>query len=101
MKKETPHSFKGGADLANGLTDSGARHGMPTTGRDQTAKRSPKERSAVPGTLIQVSKVALDHPGRDHATGWALLGGSAPACKIEEGIGTARPDRRGLSSYAF
>jgi hypothetical protein len=46
--------------------------------------------------LICVSQVALDHPGRDHVTGWALLGGSAPACKIEEGIGTNPANSAGL-----
>jgi hypothetical protein len=66
MKKETPRSSKRRAGLAIGLQDSGARHGMPTMGRDQTAERSPKERSAVPGTVTTVSKVALDHLGRSH-----------------------------------
>lgn len=67
------------------------------------AKRSPKERSAVPGTMIQVSQVALDRLGRDHVTRWAILGGSAPACKIEEGKGTARLrfGGRGLFVLAF
>jgi len=37
-----------------------------------------------------VSQVVLDHPGRDHVTGWARSDGSAPASKIVEGIGTAR-----------
>lgn len=66
-------------------------------------KRSPKEQSAVSGTLIQVSQVVLDHPGRDHVTGWAILGGAAPASKIEEGKGTARLrfGGRGLFVLAF
>lgn len=66
MKKETPHSLKCRAGLANGLKDDGARRRKLTMGRDQTAKRSPKERSAVPGTVTSVSKVALDHLGRSH-----------------------------------
>lgn len=32
-------------------------------GAGPQAKRSPKERSAVPGTVTMVSKVALDDPG--------------------------------------
>ena len=96
MKKETPRSSKRRAGLAIGLQDSGARHGMPTMGRDQTAERSPKERSAVPGTLIQVSKVALDCPRRDHVIGWARSDGSAPASKIVEGMGTTSPFSAGL-----
>lgn len=82
MKKETPRSSKRRAGLAIGLKDSGARHGMPTTGRDHRQKRSPKEQSAVSGTLIQVSQVVLDRPGRDHATRRAKGDGSAPASKI-------------------
>jgi hypothetical protein len=96
MKKETPHSWKRGAGLVDGLNDSGARHGMPTTGRDHRQKRSPKEQSAVSGTLIQVSQVVLDRLGRDHATRWARSDGSAPASKIVEGMGTTSPFLAGL-----
>lgn len=96
MKRETPRSVKRGASLADGLDDSGARCGMPTTGRDQRQKRSPKEQSAVPGTLIQVSQVVLDHPGRDHVTGWAKSDGSAPASKIVGGMGTNPAKSAGL-----
>ena len=103
MKKETPHSSKCEAGLADGLTTVAPAAGMPTTGRDQRQKRSPKEQSAVSGTLIQVSQVVLDRLGRDHATRWAKGDGSAPASKIVEGIGTARLrfGGRGLSSFAF
>jgi hypothetical protein len=91
MKKETPHSLKRGAGLADGLTTVAPVAGSLTTGRDQKAKRSPKEPSAVPGTMIQVSQVGFDRLGRDHVTRWARSDGSAPASKIVEGIGTARP----------
>ena len=53
MKKETPHSSKCRAGLADGLTTVAPVAGSLTTGRDQKAKRSPQGRSAVPGTLIQ------------------------------------------------
>ena len=53
-------------------------------------KRSPKEQSAVSGTLIQVSQVVLDCLGRDHVTRRAKGDGSAPASKIVQGKGTAR-----------
>jgi len=33
-------------------------------GAEPQAKRSPKERSAVPGTVTLVSKVALNDPGK-------------------------------------
>lgn len=59
-------------------------------------KRSPKEQSAVSGTLIQVSQVVLDHPGRDHAIGWAKSDGSAPASKIVGGMGTNLANSAGL-----
>jgi hypothetical protein len=53
--------------------------------------------------MIHVSQVVLDRLGRDHVTRWAILGGSAPACKIEEGKGTARLriGGRGLFVLAF
>lgn len=101
MKKETPHSEKGGAGLADGLDDSGARCGMPTTGRDQRQKRSPKEQSAVSGTLIQVSQVVLDHPGRDHVTGGPKATARLRPARSLEARGPTRPIRRGWSSYAF
>ena len=66
MKKETLHSEKSRAVPAIGLQDSGARYGMPTMGRDHRQKRSPKERSAVSGTVTSVSKVALDRLGLSH-----------------------------------
>ena len=51
MKKETPHSFelRGRADRR--FEDSGVSRRKPTTGRSQRQKRSPKERSAAPGTV--------------------------------------------------
>lgn len=90
MKKETPHSLKCRAGLANGLKDDGARRRKLTMGRDQTAKRSPKERSAVPGTSdfgvessSQPSGVVTppDGPKRRLGSGWQDRGG----------VGTARP----------
>ncbi len=60
------------------------------------AKRSPKERSAVSGTLIQVSQVVLDRLGRDHVTRWAKSDGSAPASKIVGGKGTNPAKSAGL-----
>jgi len=65
-------------------------------------KRSPKEQSAVSGTLIQVSRVVLDHPGRDHVTEWAKGDGSAPASRIVRGMGTGLTILgRGWSSCAL
>lgn len=71
MKKETPRSSKRRAGLADGWKTVAPAAGMPTTGRDPRQKRSPKEQSAVSGTLIQVSQVVLDRLERDHATRWA------------------------------
>lgn len=96
MKKETPRSLKRRAGLADGLNDSGARCRSSYHGAGPKEKRSPKEQSAVPGTLIQVSQVVLDHPGRDHVTGWARSDGSAPASKIVEGDGTNPAQCAGL-----
>ena len=56
-------------------------------GAEPQAKRSPKERSAVPGTVIMVSQVALDDPG----TSLPRLGPRrrlGSASKIAQGIGT-------------
>lgn len=102
MKKETPRSLKREAGLADGLTTVAPDAGSLTTGRDQKAKRSPKERSAVPGTVNLVSQVALDHPGSSHHR-MGFLGGSAPASRIDGGMGTARLrfGGLGLSSCAF
>ena len=95
MKKETPRSSKRRAGLADGLTTVAPVAGMPTTGRAQRQKRSPKEQSAGSGTLIQVSQVVFDHPERDHAIGWAKGDGSAPASRIarRHGDSLVIPDR--------
>ncbi len=100
MKKETPHSLKCRAGLANGLKDDGARRRKLTMGRDQTAKRSPKERSAVPGTVTSVSKVALDHLGRSHHQ-MGQSDGSAPAGRIAEAWERPGHSWRGLFVHAF
>ena len=100
MKKETPHSSKCRAGLADGLTTVAPVTECLPRGETK-AKRSPKEQSAVSGTLIQVLKVVLNCLGRDHATRWAKSDGSAPASKIVGGMGTTSPDWRGWSSYAF
>lgn len=47
MKKETPHSEKRGAYLADGVADSGARQRMPTTGRDQGEAQSEREKRGL------------------------------------------------------
>jgi hypothetical protein len=100
MKKETPHSSKCRAGLADGLTTVAPVTECLPRGETK-AKRSPKEQSAVSGTLIQVLKVVLNCLGRDHATRRAKSDGSAPASKIVGGMGTTSPDWRGWSSYAF
>lgn len=71
MKKETPRSFKRGAGLTDGLKTVGSVAGMPTTGREKRQSAVRKSKARLPGTLIRVSKAVLNHPGRDHATGWA------------------------------
>ena len=47
MKKETPRSLKREAGLADGLNDSGASHGMPTTGRDQGKAQSERAKRGL------------------------------------------------------
>lgn len=71
-------------------------------GAEPQTKRSPKERSAVPGTVMMVSQVALDD-----------LGIIAPPNRPTRRLGSGQQDRegmgtdlvghwpRGWSSYAF
>lgn len=58
MKKETLHSEKGRAGLADGLNDSGARCGMPTTGRDQGKAQSERAKRGLRHTDPRVASSA-------------------------------------------
>lgn len=101
MKEETPHSFEMRGRCDGRFEDSGVTCRKPTTGRDQRQKRSPKERSAVPGTVTFSFESCSQPSGGRHPTRWAKRDGSAPANKIVGGVGTNPTFRWGWSSYAF
>lgn len=65
-------------------------------GAEPQAKRSPKARSAVPGTASQVSKVACNWSGRMHHR-LGLSDGVAPMSRQDrKGIGANLGDLPGL-----
>lgn len=91
MKKETPHSLKCRAGLADGLEDSGARcrnayHGA----RPQAKAQSERAKRGLRHTDPSVASSARPS-GVGSRNQMGLLGGSAPVSKIDEGVGTAWP----------
>ena len=101
MMKETPRSFE-----TRGRSDGRFRRQWRQMqeayhGAGPQAKRSPKEPSAVPGTVTFGVGSRVQLIGDCHATDWARSDGSAPASKIVEGRGTNPAIWRGWSSYAF
>lgn len=70
-------------------------------GRDPGQAQSERAKRGLRHTDHLVSQVVLNHPGRDHAIGWARSDGSAPAKQDRGGQGTNPANRRGWSSYAF
>ena len=84
MKKETLPSEKGRAGLADGFDDSGARCGMPTTGRDQGKAQSERARRG------------LRHTDPSVASGVRLSGaGSRNQMGQKRRLGSGRQDRGG------
>jgi len=69
-------------------------------GAGSHAKRSPKDRSAIPGTVTQVSKVAVNDQGRVTAT-YRPKRRPGSGRQDREGIGTTTGFGWGWSSYAF
>lgn len=107
MTSRAPAISNGGAGLTGGHRQwrqmQEAYHGA-----EPQAKRSPKERSAVPGTVMMVSQVALDDPGIITPP-IGQSDGSAPASKIAEvwgptleatgpGAGLPMPSAQALSN---
>lgn len=84
MKKETPRSSKRRAGLADGFDDSGASHGMPTTGRDQGKAQSERTRRG------------LRHIDPSVASGVRLSGaGSRNQMGQKRRLGSGQQDRGG------
>lgn len=70
-------------------------------GAGSKAKRSPKDRSAIHGTVTKVPKSSGQRSGAGHSYQIGQSDGPAPAGKIAEVWGQAGPCAGGLSSYAF
>jgi len=107
MKKESPRSEKRGPGLADGLNDSGARCGMPTTGRDQGKAQSERAKRGLrhidPGVA---SRARSSGTGSRHRMSQRRRLGSGPARSLEAwdqpgqlgGAGRPMPSARALSS---
>lgn len=91
MKARTPAFSNGGAGLTDGYDErqwrqmQEADHGAGTYG-----KRSPKERSAVPGASQRRRHSSSQRGRGSDLTASVQGGGPAPASKIVTGIGTSR-----------
>jgi hypothetical protein len=100
MKKETPRSLKAQGRSGGRFEDSGARHGMPTTGRDLGKAQSKRAKRGLRHNDPRVASSA-----RPSGTG------SRHQMGQKRRLGSGQQDRgghrdspaiwRGLSSYAF
>ena len=90
QQRKAPRAVTRGAMLAEGADKTVAPAWIAYHGAGTQAKRSPKDRSASPGRVAKLPKVAINDPGLSrHQIGQG--DGTAPASKIAEAWGQPEP----------